>query len=382
MTQITQSEQGAPGRFINMGSPAQLDDLGPMTVIAYCSLAASPSVLGYLFGKAIGANWGRFHVSTTAKLTFGKDSSGSALTPEAQSADNAVNVTGTAQHLQVSYDGSLLASGINLYVDAGAALTPAIANNGSGTINSDAAGDLFLMNRSGLGREFVGKLFYFAQWNRVLTAGERATARADGPLAVPSGLVICYANGQDYSTFAHPVVARSTFVDGGLPPNTTLGPATAVSFTGAAPVENLTAAGSFVAAGSPVSFTGAAPVDDLSAAGSFVAAGTTVSFTGAAAVEDAAAAGTFVVSTAGTFTSDVMYNNVGGVITLAANEPVTYYDLFSASAITAVVRKTGLTTNASGVATFTDPSVFPGVSYRSDVLLANGTRVMPLRTAT
>ena len=382
MTQITQSEQGATGRFINMGSPAALDDLGPVTVIAYCSFPALPTVLPYIFGKAAGTGWSRFLVVTDGSLLYGKDSSSLTLSPERRSDAGAVNVAGVAQHLQFDYDGTLLAAGINLYIDAGAAIVGGInSSNGVGTLTSDAPGDLFLMNRAGLGREFVGKLFYIAKWNRILTSGERATARTSGPLAVPTGLVLCYANGQDYSTFAHPVVARSAFVDGGLPPNTTLGPATAVSLTGAAPVEDLAAGGTFVAAGSPVSFTGSAPVEDLSAAGTF-ATGAAVSFTGAAAVEDIGAAGSFVASTAGTFTSEAIYNNVGGTITLAASVGADYFDLIHATNLTTVVRKTGLSTNASGIVTFADAAVFPGVLYRVDFKLANGTRIMPVKAAT
>lgn len=135
-------------------------------------------------------------------------------------------------------------------------------------------------------------------------------------------------------------------------------------------------------AAASVSFTGAAPVDDLSAAGSFVAAGSGVSFTGAATLDDLSAAGTFAASTAGTFTSDEIYNNVGGTITLAASVAVTTFDLYSNTTGALVVRKTGLSTNASGVVSFVDPLVLPGTSYRADFVLANGTRIMPVKAAT
>lgn len=135
-------------------------------------------------------------------------------------------------------------------------------------------------------------------------------------------------------------------------------------------------------AGGATSLTGASPVEDLGAGGTFVVPGGTVSLTGASAVDDLGASGSFVASTAGTFTSEPIYSNVGGLITLAASVAVDYFDLFHATNLTTVLRKTGLTTNASGIVTFTDALVFPGISYRPDFKLSNGTRIMPVKAAT
>lgn len=379
MTQMTRSELGAATRFINIGSAAALDNLGAMTVIAYTRFTAAPSATGYMFSKGpSAAQWDRFLVNALGAISFGRNSTGTANSPTKTSNTGLLNTSGTYQHLQATTDGTLLASGINLYIDAGASLAASASADGTVALPDNSAENVFLINRNGLDREFTGAAGYIAAWNRVLSDAERTTVRTVGPLAVTSGLLFCWANEQDYGPGAY-TATRSTFVDGGVPTFADLGDSTAVSFTGAAPVEDLTASGTFVV---PVSFTGAAPVDDLSAAGSFVAAGATVSFTGAAAVEDLSAAGSFVASTAGTFTSDEIYNNVGGTITLAATVGVDYFDLIHATNLTTVVRKTGLSTNASGIVTFTDAAVFPGVSYRADFKLANGTRIMPVKAAT
>jgi hypothetical protein len=87
---------------------------------------------------------------------------------------------------------------------------------------------MFLMNRGNsgsLGRAFVGSVAWIARWNRVLDSTERATARTNGPLdpSLSSGLVLCWANQQDYSASALTPVGRSTHADGDMPPNVGLG---------------------------------------------------------------------------------------------------------------------------------------------------------------
>lgn len=353
MPLITQSEQGSTGYFINMGSPAQLDDLGAQTAIAYCSLAAAPGILGYIFGKSTAASFNRLAVSTAAQVHVGRDSTGLPNSPDKVSVASAVNITGIAQHIQFDFDGTINSAGINNYVDAGSALTAASQNNGSGALNSDAAGDFFLMNRAGLGREFVGKLFYLAVWNRILTAGERVTVRATGPLDVPSGLVLCYANGQDYSTFAHPVVGRSTLVNGGVPPNTALGGSSAVSLTC-----NVTGEDALIAA-------------SLSVAGS-------TNITANITAADAVISASLQVSTGGTITSQPLKDNTGIVQAL---KTLNYVCVYNVSTGDLVVRLTGLSTNASGVFVATHASIVPGTSYRVDWETVDNKRRMPIGLA-
>lgn len=226
MTTITSTEAGATGRYINLGSSAVLDGLGAQTIIAYCNpTSAAPAVTGYLFSKCDSAGAGRrlSIAATTGAIGYAANSSG---TPGAPAKVTTAAVTaGVWQHIQVTWAGALAASDINIYKDASATLAATQADSGTGSITSDAAYDAWLMNRTGLGREFVGDLAYVAQWNRVLSDAERTTVRTDGPLAVPSGLVLCWANDQDYSTNAITATARSTRVTGSAPTNTAMGDA-------------------------------------------------------------------------------------------------------------------------------------------------------------
>lgn len=116
--------------------------------------------------------------------------------------------------------------------------------------------------------------------------------------APASGTFIPYEDGSFYylgpsTTFTYQLYEN--YIAIGSPATVTITVAT--SFTGSSAVEDLSAAGSFVAAGASVSFTGAAVVEALNATGSFIAsAGEAVSFTGSAAVSDISATGSFFVS--------------------------------------------------------------------------------------
>lgn len=230
MPTIASTEAGATGRYIDLGSPAAMDNIGAQTIIVYCKPASiPPSVFGYIYAKGTSGGYGpRVGINASGQLAFGAaSSSGSSLNPS-KFASSTLTAS-TWQHLQATWDGGLLASGIDLYVDAGSALanTPA---DGVTSVTSDAANNVFLMNRTGLGREFVGDLAYVAVWSGVLNSTQRANVRNNGPLSEPTGLKLLWANDQDYSTNAFTASARSTRVTGSTPTNTALGGAdTAIS---------------------------------------------------------------------------------------------------------------------------------------------------------
>lgn len=231
MALITSTEAGATGRYIDLGSPSGMDDIGAQTIIVYCKPASiPPSVFGYIYAKGNSSGYGpRFGINTSGQLAFGVASnSGGSLNPS-KFASSTLTAS-TWQHLQVTWDGGLLASGVNLYVDAGSALanTPA---DGISSITSDASHKVFLMNRTGLGREFVGDIAYIAVWSGVLNSTQRQNARDNGPLSEPTGLKLLWANDQDYSTNAYTASARSTRVTGSTPSNTALGGDTTISAT-------------------------------------------------------------------------------------------------------------------------------------------------------
>lgn len=225
MTTITSSELGGTGRYINLGSPAALDNVGAQTMIAYCKpSSAGGGNLGYIFGKTTAdSSYLRFmhdNNSGSPRLAFGKSSTGVTNQPLCYSLSN-TSPYGSWAHLIVTWDGAVDAH--NMYPLINGSVSRGDYQHGSGSLASDAAGDVFLLNRVGLGREFNGSLAYLAWWNRVLTSGEIATVMSDGPLAVPSGLLLCWANGQDYGPYALTPTARSTAVAGDIPPNTALG---------------------------------------------------------------------------------------------------------------------------------------------------------------
>lgn len=60
---------------------------------------------------------------------------------------------------------------------------------------------------------------------------EISQAYTEGPLSVPDGLVLCWANDQDYGPYALTPTARSTFAEGVLPPNINLGESGPVELT-------------------------------------------------------------------------------------------------------------------------------------------------------
>jgi hypothetical protein len=144
----------------------------------------------------------------------------------------------TWAHFGITFDGSLLGAGYKTYVGAGVDLAETAYGttaNGTTALVDDSTYNANILNRDGLGRAFVGDLAYFAIWDRVLTLTELQTAQNSGPLDVPTGLVLLWANQQDLGPNALTPVSRSTFVAGSLPPNTALGSgATAVNLAGAA----------------------------------------------------------------------------------------------------------------------------------------------------
>lgn len=82
---------------------------------------------------------------------------------------------------------------------------------------------------------------------------------------------------------------------------------------------------------------------------------------------------------AGTFTSEVLKDNVGNVV---ANKALNFVALYNDTTHALVVLKTGLSTNASGVFTVSDPLLTAGQTYRPDWETVDGQRRMPRKVAT
>lgn len=228
MTDIVSTELGASGRYIDLGSPAALDDLTAITILVYAR-PQSGTAFPYFFGKTpTGSIDGlRFfinHNGGTPTFVLGGHSSTSPSLPQKSSPTGVVSYN-SWQHFGATWSKTIYGSSITLYHGAGVDVTDAggTGTDGTGVVDSDAAHPVFLMNRYGLGREFTGDYAYIAVWDRVLTLTELRNAQNNGPLSESSGLVLLWANEQDYSTNALTPSARSTFVAGSLPPNVALG---------------------------------------------------------------------------------------------------------------------------------------------------------------
>lgn len=248
MSVIASTEAGASGRYINLGSPASQDNIGAQTIIVYCKPADQSGNIGYYFAKGDSTGAGiRLIQNTSNYVAAGLTSTGTALAPS-KIFDTAAVTLNTWQHWQLTYAGGLNYTDLELYIDAAAASGAATTANGTTAIGSDASYDVFLLNRTGLGRHVLGDVAYVARWSRVLNSTERANVRANGPLAEPTGLILCWANDQDYSTNAIIATARSTRVTGSTPPNTALGGDTTIGAT----VGNAVAAGATATVSSAV----------------------------------------------------------------------------------------------------------------------------------
>lgn len=314
MTTITSTEAGATGRYINLGSPASQDDIGAQTIIAYCKpTGAGGGGSAYLFGKTPTAspNGLRFFIADNTgspSLGFGQNSSDATL-PSALTAAGTITYGGW-QHLAFTWDGTVNTSGILFYIN-NTLTAKASESFGTAPITADAANDLFLMNRGNsgaLGREFVGDVGYIARWNRVLNSTERASVSADGPLTVPSGLILCWANDQDYSTNAITATARSTRVTGSTPMNTALGGSAATATTLSGPSSGTTGVASTnftVGANGTITGTVVVTPGDASNGGTFTP--TTVS------ISSGTPTGTFTYTPASTGAKTISISDNGGL---------------------------------------------------------------------
>lgn len=232
MAVVTSTEAGGTGRYIRYDDAA-LDDMGAQTIIVYAKPSGSGGGgFGYFYGKTpTGAVGGprlfMDHNGGTPRLTFGAASDGGTGLPTA-STTAAGSYPSTWTYYTLTWDGTNAASGIVLYVN-NTDTTDGSSRTDGGVIDSDAANPVFLMNRFGLGREVIGDVAWIAVWDRVLNSTERATVTngTNGPLDVPTNLVLLFANDADLSANAFTYASRSTRVTGATPTNTALGGATA-----------------------------------------------------------------------------------------------------------------------------------------------------------
>lgn len=102
-------------------------------------------------------------------------------------------------------------------------------------------------------------------------------------------------------------------------------------------------------------------------------------FSFAITTDEAIFSGSFGTAGTGTFTSDVLRDNVG---TIRAGETLNYVALYHDTTGVLIVRKTGVTTNGAGIFTITDPAINAGQMYKVDWQIASGKTRMPRKLAT
>jgi uncharacterized protein (TIGR02145 family) len=211
--------------YINAGSHASLDDLGPLTA----SMWIKPRSFGEgdAFGKLIGKDasvtapgtWQLSFINGTncvagrtpiinGGIFFGNSGSTATLRSTRCSADNMITLN-EWQHITVTWDGTgegLNAPGIRLYKNgiemSYATLSPA---SGIDPAGSDASLDLYIGNRPTNDRTFDGEIDDVRLYNRVLSPAEVAQLYS---LGSGSTIKICKeesvqdADGNTYNTLA------------------------------------------------------------------------------------------------------------------------------------------------------------------------------------
>ena len=80
----------------------------------------------------------------------------------------------------------------------------------------------------------------------------------------------------------------------------------------------------------------------------------------------------------GTFTSEVLKDYAGNVL---ANVSLNFVRFYSDTTGALVLSKTGISTNGSGIVSFSDPALVAGTTYRVDWETSAGSRRMPRKAA-
>jgi hypothetical protein len=180
------------------------------------------NAFGYIFGKTVsGSTTGtRLFYGSLNTVTFGDTSTGTAGAPNAVS----VGVFGDNNfaHVAATWDGGVAASGIQVYIGqnnnplADTGMTGLA--NGTGAAGDVSANVFHIGNREGTDRTFNGTIYYLARWNRVLPLWQLRYAQLNGPLSVPDGLMLCWANNQDYSPTRLAYTSQTAVLMTGRPP--------------------------------------------------------------------------------------------------------------------------------------------------------------------
>lgn len=194
--------------------------------------AAGENDLGWIWGRANGTGSGhRLYINSNASGFAGTPCLGFAASTSTGANGTPVKVSnatggelsyGDWWHLAATWGGGTAATEITLYGGKNGALLAALpffsVTSGSG-VGTDSSANSFLIGNSTTGdRTFNGSIAYVAKWDRVLSLVQLRTVQKYGPLVIPVGLTICWANDRDYSLYrCHPT--SKTALASGIAPS-------------------------------------------------------------------------------------------------------------------------------------------------------------------
>ena len=193
----------------NLGSPNHLDDLGAQTIISVCRENGDHGGnLGYLYSKGAGGLGPRFllgsGVAGQTRTGLGFHSSGSIGNP-VRAGTVGEYVRGEHLFIAGTWDGSLNATGINIYLSRNGStskeVTYGTSTNGVTAVAADAAETVFVGNRSDSLRTVNGDIHYVAVCKGRLSYTQIETVRQHGPFAVNADWRLIFSNGIDYSQY-------------------------------------------------------------------------------------------------------------------------------------------------------------------------------------
>ncbi len=171
-------------------SPAGAGELGTNTVLAVNSAANVNDGTRFRFGDAAG--W---------QIFFNANSTGTAGAPVRNGTD--VLVYSAWYFTAATWDGSLTAANIRLFFARAGALLAECAygttTNGTTAVAPGYGKPMAIGNRPDGARAYNGEMAYVARWNWMMTPDQLSMVQRHGPLVFPEGLILCYANGRDYS---------------------------------------------------------------------------------------------------------------------------------------------------------------------------------------
>lgn len=167
---------GSAASYLNLGANGQTANIsqGPATYVAvfYAASAAAVSIAERNDNNSVNAGW-LFGYTTSLGVPGLGFLSENSTTNTRKVIQDAISTTGP-NVLVVTYDGGLLAAGINIYLNGVLGTVPTSgSNDGAGTKGSDLAQSLFVGRTSfGVAQSHTGKIVLAGAFRRIWSPGE------------------------------------------------------------------------------------------------------------------------------------------------------------------------------------------------------------------